>query len=433
MEVPWREVNEVNQQPINKSMENENEKAESSVTGYGNPSLDADPIDESTENQIDALLDAALSGVEPVYAEEPVETEEIEPIEEPEQEATESTETPEAPATPEIELDPEIASIEQPRNLSEVNRSNWRKLQETASTYKKQAEETEQLRQRVSEMESRQQEFKAPDDYDELKKFRAIFDIKNDPEFQSKYNQPIASAKENIYAILRKNGASEDVIESIEKAGGPDAVDQNWWKNNAIDKLPLTDSERLKRNLVDVVDLKEKQEEEVANAAQNADQILADREQEKGKWYQREVQQIDSHMDGLTKDLPWARYAEAPKDATPEKLEQVQRHNAQVQSLAEKFNSALWPTNAQERANVAAAAVFSHVLTEQLRVEQEGKSKYMAELKALREENNNLKGAGKMPRQTITGQHSVKSSLNDRLKMNSMDAIDIGLDEALDG
>ena len=40
-------------------MENENEKAESSVTGYGNPSLDADPIDESTENQIDALLDAA--------------------------------------------------------------------------------------------------------------------------------------------------------------------------------------------------------------------------------------------------------------------------------------------------------------------------------------------------------------------------------------
>jgi hypothetical protein len=413
-------------------MENENEKAESSVTGYGNPSLDADPIDESTENQIDALLDAALSGVEPVYAEEPVETEEIEPIEEPEQETTESAEQ-ETPATPEIELDPEIASIEQPRNLSEVNRSNWRKLQETASTYKKQAEETEQLRQRVSEMESRQQEFKAPDDYDELKKFRAIFDIKNDPEFQSKYNQPIASAKENIYAILRKNGASEDVIESIEKAGGPDAVDQNWWKNYAIDKLPLTDSERLKRNLVDVVDLKEKQEQEVANAAQNADQILADREQEKGKWYQQEVQQIDSHMDGLTKDLPWARFAEAPKDATPEKLQQVQRHNAQVQSLSEKFNSALWPTNAQERANVAAAAVFSHVLTEQLRVEQEGKSKYMAELKSLREENNNLKGAGKMPRQTITGQHSVKSSLNDRLKMNSMDAIDIGLDEALDG
>jgi len=84
MEVPWREVNEVNQQLINKSMENENEKAESSVTGYGNPSLDADPIDESTESQIDALLDDALSGVEPVFADEPEssETEEIEPIEE---------------------------------------------------------------------------------------------------------------------------------------------------------------------------------------------------------------------------------------------------------------------------------------------------------------------------------------------------------------
>jgi hypothetical protein len=38
-----------------------------------------------------------------------------------------------------------------------------------------------------------------------------------------------------------------------------------------------------------------------------------------------------------------------------------------------------------------------------------------------------------MPKQTITGQHSIKSSLNDRLKMNSMDAIDLGLDEALGG
>jgi hypothetical protein len=421
-------------------MENENEKAESSVTGFGNPSLDADPIDESTEAHIDSLLDDALSGVEPVFADEPVETETVEEVEEtipetsdaPEStETTEATDAPEAPVTPEVELDPEIASIEQPRNLSEVNRSNWRKLQETASTYKKQAEEAEQLRQRVAEMESRQQEYKAPDDYEELKKFRAIFDIKNDPEFQSKYNQPIQSAKENIYNILRKNGASEDVIQSIEKAGGPDAVDQSWWKHNAIDKLPLTDSERLKRNLVDVVDLKEKQEKEIENAAQNAEQIIAQREQEKGQWYQQEVQQIDRHIDDLTKDLPWARFAEAPKDATPEKLEQVQRHNAQVQSLAEKFNSALWPTNAQERANVAAAAVFSHVLTEQLRVEQEAKTKYMTELKSLREENNKLKGAGKVPRQTITGQHSIKSSLNDRLKMNSMDAIDLGLDEAL--
>ena len=421
-------------------MENENEKAESSVTGFGNPSLDADPIDESTEAHIDSLLDDALSGVEPVFADEPVETETVEEVEEtipetsdaPEStETTEATDAPEAPVSPEVELDPEIASIEQPRNLSEVNRSNWRKLQETASTYKKQAEEADQLRQRVSEMESRQQEFKAPDDYEELKKFRAIFDIKNDPEFQSKYNQPIQSAKENIYNILRKNGASEDVIQSIEKAGGPDAVDQSWWKHNAIDKLPLTDSERLKRNLVDVVDLKEQQEKEIENAAQNAEQIISQREQEKGQWYQQEVQQIDKHIDEITKELPWARFAEAPKDATPEKLEQVQRHNLQVQSLAEKFNSALWPTNAQERANVAAAAVFSHVLTEQLRVEQEAKTKYMAELKSLREENNNLKGAGRVPRQTITGQHSIKSSLNDRLKMNSMDAIDLGLDEAL--
>lgn len=417
-------------------MENENEKAEASVTGFGNPSLDADPIDESTESHIDSLLDDALNAVDPTESternEEVVQEEVEQPLENTEVTETQEevpVETPETQIS-EVEIDPEIASIEQPRNLSEQNRSNWRKLQETASTYKKQAEEAELLRQRVAEMESRQQEFKTPDDYEELKKFRAIFDIKNDPEFQSKYNQPIQSAKENIYNILRKNGASEAVIESIEKAGGPDSVDQSWWKNNAIDKLPLTDAERLKRNLVDVVDLKEKQDQEIANAAENAEQILAQREQEKGQWYQQEVQQIDKHIDDLTKELPWARYAEVPKDANPEKLEQIQRHNAQVKSLQEKFESALWPTNAQERANVAAAAVFSHVLTEQLRIEQDAKARYMAELKALREENTKLKGAGKIPRQTITGQHTIKTNLSDRIKMPAADAIDMGLDEA---
>lgn len=417
-------------------MENENEKAEASVTGFGNPSLDADPIDESTESQIDSLLDDALNEIDSTESNETSEDVVEEEIEQP-LEATETTETqeevpvePSETSIPEVELDPEIASIEQPRNLSETNRSNWRKLQETASTYKKQAEEAELLRQRLVEMESRQQEFKTPDDYEELKKFRAIFDIKNDPEFQSKYNQPIQSAKENIYNILRKNGASEDVIESIEKAGGPDSVDQAWWKNNAIDKLPLTDAERLKRNLVDVVDLKEKQEQEIANAAENAEQIIAQREQQKGQWYQQEVQQIDQHINEITKDLPWARFVDEPKDAPPEKLEQIKNHNAQVKSLAEKFNSALWPTNAQERANIAAAAVFSHVLTEQLRIEQAAKAKYMSELKALKEENTKLKGAGKIPRQTITGQHTIKANLSDRIKMNPMDAIDLGLDEA---
>jgi CHASE3 domain sensor protein len=38
-------------------------------------------------------------------------------------------------------------------------------------------------------------------------------------------------------------------------------VDSNWWKQNALDKLPFADAGRIQRNLVDLGELKEKQDE----------------------------------------------------------------------------------------------------------------------------------------------------------------------------
>jgi hypothetical protein len=410
------------------------------ASGFGNQSLDADKIDDSTEARIDALLDESIRDTAPDFKEDDSSGEEdaqnliaaeTPKIERDSRSVEASSQTNQVEATPVAEIDPEIAAIEQPRNLSEKNQSNWRKLQETASVYKKQAEEAQQLRSRLQELESQAPQVQTPADYEELRKFRQIFDIKNDPEFKSKYEQPLGQAKENIYGILKKHGASDEVIQSIEKAGGPDKIDQAWWKNNAIDKLPLTDSERLKRNLVDVVDLKERQEKELEFVAQNAEQIMQERQMETYNWYQAENQNIEDHVDQLTKDLPWARYMEAAQGASQEELSKIQQHNAVVDSLAEKFNAALWPQTAQDRTNVAAAAVFSHVLTEELQKTQKAYADTQSQLKKLTEENNRLKGAGKLPRSNVGSSNSVKAnSLSDRIKMSPMDAIDFGLDEA---
>jgi len=418
---------------------------ESDVTGFGNPSLDSDKIDDSTEQQIDNLLDEVIKQQEEPSNE--IETSnsdvpeqnllqnDVEPVLETEsQQATSASQVDPSQQQQEQrpEIDPEIAAIEQPRNLSEKNQSNWRKLQETASSYKKQAEEAENLRQRIAQLE--QAPAQTPQDYEELKKFRQIFDIKNDPEFQSKYSKPIETAKGNVYGILRKHGASDEVIASIEKAGGPDKINDEFWRNPAFGNLPFTDAEKLKRNLVDVADLREKQESEIQYAAENADKILQEREQEKGQWYEKTVTEIDHELDNITKELPWARYAEAPANATPEQIQQVQAHNARVSDLATKFEAALWPTTAKDRTNIAAAAVFSHVLSDQLRTEQTQKNALLDQVKKLTAENNALKSSSKMPKQTISNQSVNKpSSISDRIKMNAADAIDLGLDEALGG
>jgi hypothetical protein len=418
---------------------------EPDVTGFGNPSLDSDKIDDSTEQQIDNLLDEVIK-----QQEEPSNEIETSNSDVPEQNLSQDnvepvleTESQQATGTSQVDpsqqqqeqradIDPEIAAIEQPRNLSEKNQSNWRKLQETASSYKKQAEEAETLRQKLQDFEQRPQA--VPQDYEELKKFRQIFDIKNDPEFQSKYSRPIESAKQNIYGILRKHGASEDVITSIEKSGGPDKINDAFWKNPAFDNIPFTDVEKLKRNLVDVSDLRDKQEGEIQYAAENADKILQDREMEKGQWYEKTVTEIDQEIDTLTKELPWARYAEVPQGATPDQIQQIQNHNSRVSDLAGKFESALWPTTSKDRANVAAAAVFSHVLSDQLRTEQAQKSALLDQVKKLTSENNSLKSSSKIPKQSISTQSANKTnSMSDRIKMNASDAIDLGLDEALGG
>ena len=419
---------------------------EPDVTGFGNPSLDSDKIDDSTEQQIDNLLDEVIKQQEEPsneietsdssVPEQNLSTDNVEPVLETKNEQENVPAQVDSgqleQAKPEIEIDPEIASIEQPRNLSEKNQSNWRKLQETASSYKKQAEEAEALRQKLQEFEQRPQA--VPQDYEELKKFRQIFDIKNDPEFQSKYSRPIESAKQNIYGILRKHGASEDVISSIEKSGGPDKINDAFWKNPAFDNIPFTDVEKLKRNLVDVADLRDKQEGEIQYAAENAEKILQEREMEKGQWYEKTVTEIDQEIDTLTKELPWARYAEIPQGATPDQIQQIQNHNSRVAELAGKFESALWPTTSKDRANVAAAAVFSHVLSDQLRTEQAQKSALLDQVKKLTAENNSLKSSSKLPKQSVSTQSANKtSSMSDRIKMNASDAIDMGLDEALGG
>jgi hypothetical protein len=425
--------------------ETEENIVEPDVTGFGNPSLDADKIDDSTESAIDSLLDEVIKQqeepsneseqVNPEPAQQGVSEDNVASVVETQsQEPDAGNQVDSGQQQPEQkpEIDPEIAAIEQPRNLSEKNQSNWRKLQETASSYKKQAEEAEQLRQKIAQLE--QSPAQIPQDYEELKKFRQIFDIKNDPEFQSKYSRPIESAKQNIYGILRKHGASDDVIASIEKAGGPDKINDAFWKNPAFDNIPFTDAEKLKRNLVDVADLRDKQESEIQYAAENAEKILQEREMEKGQWYEKTVTEIDQEIDNLTKELPWARYAEIPQGASPDQIQQIQAHNSRVADLAGKFESALWPTTSKDRANVAAAAVFSHVLADQLRTEQTQKNALLDQVKKLTAENNALKSSSKLPKQSVATQSVVKtSSMNDRIKMNASDAIDLGLDEALGG
>jgi hypothetical protein len=399
----------------------------------------------STRDEASAEIDSLLDEVEGQEAieepttppkEEPVETLEsldnepqttTEPVE------TETTQTTETTTTEPVETETtettdDLDSLEEPRNLSESNSANWKKLRDKAKEYETKVKEYEA---KVKEYEAKANQTQLPEDYEELKKFRQTFDLKNDPEFTSKYDQPITNAAESIYTVLKKNGAGDNVIEDIKKLGGPSSVAEEWWKET-IAKLPMTDQERVKKALVDTVDLSEQREKEIQHAAENAEQILEGRKTKTVEWYRTETQQIAQHVEELTKGHEWARYRQAPANATAEQLEAIQQHNSRVQDLATKFNSALWPQTSKERAEVAAAAVYSHVLNDQLTRVDSARQALEARVKLLEKENSQLKGASRIPRGTAapTG-GKITPSTDDRIKMNASDAIDLGLDEAL--
>ena len=381
----------------------------------GAADLNADPVSQSTSDQIDYALDEA---------ETPITTDD---------KYSRNTGG-QQQQTQEQELDPEIAAIAMPPNMSPQQQSNWRKLAASASAAKREAAEAQMLRERLEQQQYQQQGQQLPPDYEELKKFRATFDIRNDPSFRERHEKPIKEATDSIYSLLKKHNASEEVIESIKSMGGPGKVSKAWWKKNAIDRLYQTedgfaDARRLENALLKIEDTEMAQEQDLQMATQNQEEWMQAREQERDQEFQQEGVKVRDYVNNVTQNVPWARYQDIPPGATQDQIQKIQRHNAGVRDLETKFNSALYPKSADERAANAAAATLSHVVTNQLRQEQATRSQLQQQIAQLTKELNSIKASGKMPRSNVSGQQP-KPNNRDRLTMNSSDAIDLGLEEA---
>jgi hypothetical protein len=332
--------------------------------------------------------------------------------------------------------DDDIAAIAEPEGMSEKNRSNWQRLRETAATYKKQAAEADQLRQRIAELEKGQPQTSAPEDYEELKKFKATFDIQNDPSFRQKFSDQIDKASQGIYGLLKKWKASDETIAAIQNVGGPSKVPLSWWKSNVIDKLAASedtylDARKIENALAQLDDIETEMQSEIDNAKQNADGWYKNKMEEFQQNFNKNHEEAWSHVDELTKNIPAFRYKEVPQNASQEELAKINSHNEYVKDLEVKYMSALYPKTVKDAATVAAAATLSHILTHQLEVEQKEKASLLAELNQLRGRMGAVSGAGRMPKSnasTVVTNPQVSSA--SRISMNPLDAIEQGLSEA---
>jgi hypothetical protein len=390
--------------------------ANDDITGETqDPPLTDKPADETLIG--DETSDEALTGDETPAADEP------------------SGETPagdEKPAdgepTAEAAITDENGPIEPPKNINPKNLGNFRRLEAVA---RKATAEVTALREQVATFESAGAG-KLPEPVEqeltELRKFRATYDLKNDPEFIGKYDTAVKSHESTVAEILKKNGAKDEQVQAM-LANGLTKYSSKWWDDHVFGKIPSLEADRIKRAITSVIDLDEAKSKELETNATRVQEIQQEREQQQQALYEKDQEVITTRSNELFRQMPWAQRREIPAKATADQRKEVEAHNKNVERIESMFNNALYPTDPRHRAEIAVAAVAATSLAGVVQQQQ-------AELEQLRTENASLKkgrqlpasrsGATKAPPRS--GVATIADGFTDT---SSEEAIERGLDEAV--
>ena len=326
--------------------------------------------------------------------------------------------------------DPEsidLDAISAPADISPRNLVNFDKLREVAKHFKTQAAQVPELVRQLDEIRGSQSQLPADvmNELAELRTMRKIFDTENDPEFKKQFDERLQNLDDDVLAILRKNGLSEDTEKNLRQIG-LDKVSPKWWEDSVLDKLSFVDQERIRKRLAERADVSENRSRAISEFQSNRESYVQHVQQQQAQQHEQAEQQIFQHVDQITEKVPWARYQEIPPGAKPEEVKNIEQHNQMVSELESRFREALYPSTPQSRAEVAAAAVASVKLAESVtdlsgRLQSANDRAEKAE-RALEA----VKNAGKAPSARQGGRKPATEG-PDPNKLSDEDAIEVGL------
>jgi hypothetical protein len=165
--------------------------------------------------------------------------------------------------------------------------------------------EIETLKAQVRE---RDEKLKSPvpkelaDEVEELRKFRAKFDIEADPKF-NEFDKAVDSAKEFVYDQLKKSPAiTEDIIAAIKKHGGPDFVKMD----KIFDAMKDPSLQRvIEIKLTEIESAKFAKQQAIKTAKDNVDSYLKERKEAFDKSVNSHTQATQDEFNTLAPNLAW--------------------------------------------------------------------------------------------------------------------------------
>jgi len=322
-----------------------------------------------------------------------------------------------------------IDELQPPEDISPRNVVNFDKLRAVAKHWQEKATKAVELEAELAKLKTGEA---VPEplkkELEELRQFKGLFDLENDPKFQAEFNQGIDKLDDEVLAIMKRNGFSEADATALKKTG-LGKVPLGWWEENILPNVPFIDAERIKKRLAERADLDDNRQQRLQQALTDRPAFFRQREEAFKKEYETYTSEIQRTVDALTKDVPWAQPVVVPVDGTPEQKAAAEAHNASVAQLETTFQEALWPKSAAARAEIACAAVAATKLAGDIKILGEALRTERATAAALRKEIETIKSAGRLPGTNVKPPIGDGKVLN-LSSMSTDDAIEAGLQEA---
>lgn len=222
----------------------------------------------------------------------------------------------------------------------------------------------------------------------ELSKYRTMVDIQADPEFISKYDQPIEKAKASVKDMLKGLDVSEQVANQID-------FNNTKLMDEIIDHVSehrdKITAKRLQRKIEEIVDLMDKRGETLNDQKTNYQKFMEDKKKESSLKGAESEGRTLRHLETIAqaKDpkgntiFPFLNKVVPPENATAPQIAQIEGHNKVVDLMQSKVNEAIKMSSPEERAELAVAAAASHYLQAQLRVVVKENASLKEELKKI--------------------------------------------------
>ncbi len=217
--------------------------------------------------------------------------------------------------------------------------------------------EADELRAKYQALEAENAELKSktvPDevkkDLEELRKFRAQFDVERDPEFRQKFDGRVETNYAAIYAKLQQHGLPATEVEKLKSFSQAE-------RDSAIErlasKLSGLDRRTVEAKLLDNVNIAEERQKAIEDTRKRAEEILKEKSNEPIQRAQKRIQEIATLVQPELARLPWIHEKEIPATAAPEEKKRLEAENAKARELQEHLKSAIVDDSPATRARAA--------------------------------------------------------------------------------